>query len=205
MPRHAFQFPHEVVVAVRQHVEKAVNSIRADSARQEANYTAKLLGKLEGRAYDGPHGSVVFDTTIFDDRGPNSAENRIGADHAITATISDGKRTIRKAILVQAKLGKIEELAKRDYKFLEEQIRKMRRLVDAPKVMQIPQSGAFYYPEIVSGTNLIEGKDYKPVSLAKYFTTRVLTTLDGCTDPEIVSTVQQSTLSRVNISAKIKI
>jgi hypothetical protein len=36
--------------------------------RQEANYTAALVNRLEGTAYQGEHGSVVFHSTVFDDR-----------------------------------------------------------------------------------------------------------------------------------------
>src|SRR5947207_6204427 len=48
--------------------------------RQEANYTAALLNQLEGTAYQGEHGSVVFQSTVFDDRGRRSAENRFRSE-----------------------------------------------------------------------------------------------------------------------------
>src|SRR6266513_5543528 len=108
MPRHTFRFPREVVESIKQHVRQAIDAVEPSRHRQEANYTAALVNRLKGIAYKGEHGEVVFDSTVFDDRGRNSAEHRLGADHAITATISDGARTVRKAILVQAKLGSLE-------------------------------------------------------------------------------------------------
>jgi hypothetical protein len=160
------------------------------------------LSRLQGVAYDGPGASVVFESTIFDDRGRGSAESRFGADLAITATISDGKTTIRKAILVQAKLGHLDELSRSQIELLKEQIGKMKRLVDAPKVMEIPEEAGIRYPRIISGNRVFHGEPYLPVDLPEYFTNRVTTTLDGCTDHRIVEAVQDSSLPRVHIIAK---
>ena len=203
MPKHAFKFPPEVVQAVKQHVRNAVEAVAPNRYRQEANYTAALVNRLEGVAYEGEHGSVVFRSTVFDDRGPHSAESRLGADHAITATITDGRMTVRKAILVQAKLGLLDELDGAERAFLESQIAKMKHLVDAPKVMEIPEYAGRRYPAIVSGNQVLAGAPYLSVSLPDYFVSRVTTTLDGCTDPEVVEIVQDSALPRLDVTAKL--
>lgn len=203
MPKHAFKFPPEVVAAIKDHVRHAVAAVVPARYSQEANYTAALLARLEGVAYDGLHGRVEFKATIFNDRGRNSAESRYGADHAITATISDGTKKIEKAILVQAKLGSVDDLSTAALEFLKTQIVKMQQLVPAPKVMEIPDEGAQRAPAMISGNNLLNGDPYTPMELADYFAARVTTTLDGCTDPAVVSAVQDSSLSRVHVAAKL--
>lgn len=204
MARHAFKFPAEVNQAIRRFVKNAVEGISGERYGQEPNYTAALLGRLEGTVYEGSLGRVVFANTVFDDRGPNSAESRFGADHAITATISDGHTTISKVILVQAKLGAIESLNQRERKFLNEQIIKMKQIVAAPKVMEIPMVEGTRYPAIISGNNLLNEKGYRPMQLADYVVSRITTTLDGCTRPETVEAVKDSRLSRLDIHAKIR-
>ncbi len=204
MPRHAFKFPSVVIAAIKQHVRNAIEAVDAQRYGQEANYTAALVNRLEGVAYHGEHGKVVFSSTVFDDRGPKSAEHRYGADHAITATISDGVTTIQKAILVQAKLGRIDDLGTRDATLLREQIEKMKQLVPAPKVMEIPAQDGRRAPAMISGNRVLEGDPYTPMSLPEYFAARVTTTLDGCTNPHVVAAVKDSSLSRVNITAHLR-
>ncbi len=204
MPKHAFNFPREVVEAVRTHVRKAIESVAPERYRQEPNYTAALVNRLEGTAYDGELGSVVFTSTVFDSIGRNTAESRYGADHAITATISDGSTTIRKAILVQAKLGAIEDQDERERRALIEQIVKMLKLVPAPKVMEILEEDGRRTPRIISGRRILAGNPYVPVELPDYFVARVLTTLDGCTNSKVVDAVQDSRLSRLHVKALLR-
>lgn len=204
MPKHAFRFPREVVEATKRHVRSAINAVAPERYKQEANYTAALLARLEGTAYDGKYGQVVFTATVFDDRGPNSAESRYGADHAITATISDGRTTITKAILVQSKLGHIDDLTKKDKDFLRDQIGKMKKVVPSPKVMEIPAIHGKRYPAVISGNRILEGNEYRSQRLPEYFVARITTTLDGCTDPEVVAAVKDSSLSKLNLHAKMR-
>ena len=68
MPKHGFRFPREVIDAVREHVSQAIHRIEPERFSQEANYTAALASQLEGTAYEGKHGMVVFKSTVFDDR-----------------------------------------------------------------------------------------------------------------------------------------
>jgi hypothetical protein len=204
MPKHAFKFPAEVVAAVKQHISRAIEAVDPARYGQEANYTAALASQLEGVAYEGEHGAVEFRSTVFDDRAAGSAESRYGADFAITATISDGHTTIRKAILVQAKLGRLDEMNTADAEFLRSQLEKMKQLVDAPKAMEIPEHGGRRYPAMVSGNNILDGKPYTPMELPEYFTSRVITTLDGSTERKVVDRVQNSSLPRVDVTAKLR-
>lgn len=204
MPKHAFKLPPEVVEAVRQHVRNAIGAVAPSRYHQEANYTAALVNRLEGTAYQGPYGSVIFRATVFDDRGRNSAESRLGADFAIIATIADSHRTIEKVILVQAKLGIVADMNQREAAFLREQIRKMKQLVDAPKVMEIPAANDRRYPQMVSGNRILSETSYKPMSLENYFVARVTTTLDGCTDRRVVGLAEDSSLTKLHVDARIK-
>lgn len=172
--------------------------------KQEPNYTAALLARLDGVAYSGKYGKVVFTATVFNDRGPNSAEKKYGADHAITAIVTDGQTTITKAILVQAKLGCIDDLARKEKESLRKQIKKMKGVVPAPKVMEIPISDGKRYPAVISGNRILEGNGYRPMQLPEYFVARIITTLDGCTDPGVVAAVKDSSLSKLNVHARIR-
>jgi hypothetical protein len=179
MPRHAFKFPPEVVQAIRRHVTNAIDAVNPDRYHQEANYTAALVNRLEGTAYNGPHGSVTFQATVFDDRGKGSTESRLGADYAIIATVTDGHRTVRKAILVQVKLGKIEDMSQNSLAALHEQILKMKQLVAAPKVMEVPEAHGARHPQMISGNKILAESTYRAMSLENYFVARVTKTWWG--------------------------
>jgi hypothetical protein len=201
MPRHTFPLRADVRDAVKKHVSVAIGRLDPSRFNQEANYVAALAHAVEGVAYDGPNGKVSFSSTVFDDRGRNSAESRLGADIAITADMEQEDRQIRKAILVQAKLGVIPDLSTSELNRLRQQVRQMQRHTRSPKVMEIPESDGSREPRILSGRRLIEGGVRHSVPLPSYFTSRVLTTLDGDTRPDFVDAVQDSRATRIDILA----
>lgn len=88
--------------------------------------------------------------------------------------------------------------------FLKEQIKKMRQIVFAPKIMEIPEIDGRRSPAIISRNRILENGLYKSIPLSEYFVTRITTTLDGCTNQEIVDNVGDRSLSRLNIKANIK-
>ena len=92
MPKHGFRFPPEVIDAVREHVRNAIGRVAPERFSQEANYTAALASQLEGTAYVGEHGSVVFKSTVFDDRGPSSAE------HQFSHSLASGFRPLASGV-----------------------------------------------------------------------------------------------------------
>ena len=202
MPRHAFSFPPDVQDAVRRHVSAAVSSVDPTRFRQEGPYTAALARALEGTAYHGPHGRVLFQSTVVDSDGPGAAERWSGADLAITAEVSDGKTYIRKAILVQAKRGDLTNLPKKERDRLRGQIEDMRKLTNAPKIMDIPAHGHTADPAMYSGIVFAAGDDPKRYRLADYFVQRFLTTLDGDTSSAFVDAVQDSGLTTLKVIAK---
>jgi len=202
MPKHAFKFPREVTSAVKAYVERAIRSIDPCRFEQESQYTTSLITRLEGTAYQGELGFVRFDVTAMNDRGRSSAESIWGTDFALTATVSDGQTTIEKAILMQAKLGLISEMTANKRAKLKEQIQKMRRVTNAPKVMEIPSGGLFRDPRVISGLRILQDHPYRPLRLPEYIASRVTTTLDGTTNTHIVSAVAESSLKQLKITAK---
>ena len=103
--RHAFRFPLHIREAVRLHVRRAIAEVDPARFNQEPAFAVALLARLQGTAYQGADGSVVFRTTNIDSIGPGAAERWSGADMAITADIREGDLGISKAILIQAKRG----------------------------------------------------------------------------------------------------
>lgn len=202
MPRHTFRFPQEVREAVKRYVNARVGAVDPRRYRQEPQYYTALVMSLTGIAYEGTEGFVRFDGTAFDDRGFDSAESFGGADLAITATISNNRDRIEKAILVQAKLGRVEDLSPKGLEELKEQVRKMKKLTPSPKVMEIIEIGTLREPRMLSGTNVLNDHDYVSEDLADYIIRRVLTTLDGNTKPGFVDAVQDSSLAQLRVTAR---
>src|SRR5882672_3847430 len=156
--RHTFRFPDHIKEAVRLHVRRAVLSVNPQRFRQEPAYVTALIHGLQGVAYQDDDGLVSFHTTGVDSVGRGSAEKWSGADLAITATVRQGFRSIDKAILVQAKLGAVNELPADERERLIGQVRDMSRLTRSPKVMEIPVIRGPPEPRILSGTRLLAGR-----------------------------------------------
>jgi hypothetical protein len=201
--RHVFRFPSEIKEAVRRHVRNAL-AIPIESFRQEPNYTAALAGRLLGVVYDEEKGYVKFHSTVVDDRGRGSAESRSGTDLVIIASISDERQRVEKAIIFQSKKGSVEDLHEDEFDRLHEQIRKMRKLTRSPKVLEIPDGLSKDHPTVVSANKVYFGQKYRPVKLEDYFVQRVLTTFDGDTRPDFISTVEESSFIKLKLLATIK-
>jgi hypothetical protein len=201
--RHAFSFPIEIRQAVKDHVSLAVRTVSGARFKQEPTYVAALMGRLIGVVYDGPEGFVELKPMVVDSIAPGAAENWSGADFAITAEIRNPRFFVSKAILAQAKLGALDDLAKSERGRLIEQIGKMRKFTRAPKTMLIRELDGRYEPEIASGLRIASGLDTKPLGLGDYLVRRVLTTLDGDTRPQFVAAVQESSLSQLRVLARL--
>jgi hypothetical protein len=201
MPRHTFRFDPEVQEAVKDHVRRGVEGTNPEKYLREPQYTAALARSLEGVAYDGPLGRVEFSSTVVDSNVPNSAEKWSGADLAITAEISKDRQRVRKAILVQAKMGPLEQLAPNEVSRLLGQVRDMQELTASPKIMDIQRRHGGGDPGIYSGNIFGAGGRPQRLTLADYFVRRVLTTLDGDTRPTFVDGVQESKLTKLRVVA----
>ncbi len=197
--RHAFSFPFHIREAVRAHVRQAVEQVSPARFEQEPAYIAALLARLDGVAYEQPDGSVIHSHK----RQLNRTRGRqgwSGADLAITAAIRGGDLSISKAILAQAKRGRLEDLPPREREVLDAQIRDMRRFTPSPKVILIHELGD--RSELSSQVESALPKTYKlRSSLSRdYSVRRILTTLDGDTRPDFVGAVGESSLKQLRVS-----
>jgi len=163
--RHTLSFPRHIREAVKAHVRRAVEAVSPERFQQEPAYTAALLSRLEGVAYEGTDGSVAFRTTNVNSLGPGSAERWSGADLAITADISRGDLRVTKAILAQAKLREPEDLAAAELGRLVAQIQDMKRLTRSPKVLLVRELAGRREPLMVSGRVIAEGLDARSLTL----------------------------------------
>jgi len=190
--RHAFSFPEGIREALKNHIEKAVSGIDMKRYHQEPAYTSALARSLEGTVYQGEDGYVKIESTIVSDRGPHLAEKRFGADLSITASISYRNQEIRKAILIQSKIGRIDELSPSRKKTLKDQVQKMRNHTRSPKVMEIPVENGQRRPKIIRGQKILANESYRSYELSDYFVNRILTTFDGDTRRNFVNAVQEA-------------
>ncbi len=172
-----------------------------DRFSQEPAYCAALASQLEGVAYQDVDAQVEFKATVVADRS-RSTEWWSGADLAITAEVADSRVGVRKAILVQAKRGALEELDEREKTRLLKQIADMRALTGAPKVMDIRKVGSLADPGVYSGNGYAAGASPVRFRLSDYMVRRVLPTLDGDTRPHFVNGVQDSYLTTLRVYAR---
>lgn len=201
--RHTFSFPVHIRESVKSHIRKAIKRISSERYRQEQPYIAALASQLEGKVYEDNDGYVGIKSTIVNDRGKHSAESMTGADLAITATIGDPDKKIDKAILIQAKMSQVKSMPPSALKYLVKQLSRMKNHTNAPKVMEVVDIDGKRFPRIISGNRILSLQSYQSLNLEDYFVRRVLTTLDGDTRPDFVEAVQDSTLTRLNLLAKL--
>lgn len=201
MPRHSFSFPLEVRNSVINYTRRKVMALNPMRFNQEPLYYSALIHSLEGVVYNGTHGTIRFEATAFDDRGPKSTESLLGADFAITATVEDAQLRVRKAILFQAKKGYINDMNAKEAKALYKQIELMKKFTRSPKIIELTSHGGSGRVTVLSGTKIVQRQNYKRVDLSHYIVRRVLTTLDGDTRPRFVDLVQQSKIPTLRIEA----
>jgi len=205
MPKHTFSYSKEFLNQVREAVRNVFDVIEIARFSQEASYSSAILSRLHGIEIQSTIGEYVkIESTVVDDRGPNAAESRYGADFSITATISDGNTTIRKAILFQVKSLEIDKLNLSELERLKNQIRRMKNVVDAPKVAGLREEGVKGMFEISSGNKILNDLEYSKTDFPEYFNQRVITTLDGTTDNIIVDGIQESNLKKLDVVVKAK-
>ena len=162
MTRHSFKYSKEFLSELREKIQNAFLGLQPERFGQEPNYTSALLGRPHGIEVKSRYGEYArIKATNIDDRGPGSAESRYGADFAITATVGDSKRKIRKAILVQVKNQPIDTLTPSQKKDLKKQINKMKAVVSSPKVAGIRRNRGSAMLEVSSASLLNSGKAFQ--------------------------------------------
>lgn len=181
---------------IRSHVAAAISRVDPSRYQQEPAYVNAVLARLDGLVYRGAHGEVEIKSTVVDDRGPGSAESKYGADFAITATIAGGGARVAKAIIGQAKKGRIEDLSRSQSERLQRQVGKMSQHTDQHVVLEVPEvSGSS--PRIRIPYQGGVGRYKYPIALEDYLTSHLLACLHGDRREAFVEAVQDSSLSRL--------
>ncbi len=194
---------HHIIEA---YFQRAYERLDMRRYSQEPAYVSALFARLDGVVYDGPEGRIEIQSTIINDRGPNSAESQWGADFAITAKISYAScKTMEKAVLGQAKRGYIFELPIRERKKLVGQCKKMSSVTDHYVVLEIPKS-MHYKPTILQSVGVdIEYDEnlnsFLPTrfELTSYLFYYLIACLHGDKRKEFVNAVAESSLSSLHI------
>jgi len=200
MPKHSFKYSKEFLSELKAKIRNAFFDLEPERFGQEPKYTSALLGRLHGIEVHSKYGEYAkIEATDIDDRGKNSAEYRYGADFAITATVGDSTQRVRKAILVQVKNQPIDTLIPSALTGLKDQIRKMKKVVFSPKVAGIRRNTGSAMLEVSSGNKVLHGEKYSKSDFPEYFNQRVITTLDGTTDKNIVDSLQESHLRKLDV------
>lgn len=176
-------------------IGKAVNINRL-SFQQEPSFVGAYFGSLNGvciRLKDSDL-NISFNATIVNDRGPNSAESKIGADFAIT--YSDG--TITKSVIFQAKNKQIDSLNNSEKEKLEKQCQLMNRFTSNWGVFECPTvngaSPTVLIPQPNGGNLRMLFEEY----IADYFVACTL----GDQRQEFVEAVQRSDLKGLVIERR---
>lgn len=188
----------DLLSIIRSHVRGAVSRVDPARYRQEPAYVNAVLARIDGLVYKGIHGEIELRSTVVDDRGPNSAEKQYGADFAITAVISNGNNRVEKAVIGQAKKGRVEELSENESQRLSSQVKKMGTHTDQHVVLEVPKILGHSPIIRIPYRNRINKYKY-PVTLEDYITSQLVQCLHGDRRPEFVVAVQDSKLSRLSV------
>ncbi len=171
---HPILFPRETKDRLSKAINRRCQTIRISRlARREPNYTPVLIHALDGFKYEDKFCKLIIKGVVVDQY---TTEKWAGADFTVQTTLlQPGKPEVRKATLVQSKLGRIEQLPEKTLaKLLKQikvrpkdklgrmakllkQIQDMRELTPHPKVLEISLTDRDV-PKIVSGVGILEGR-----------------------------------------------
>lgn len=188
-----------IVQAVRDHINNVCNRVDPKRFGQEHAYIAALMGKLEGIAWEDEENeaSVVFKTTVVNDRGPNAAEKKYGADFAITLERSNRDTKVTKAVIGQAKRGSLESLSKRENERLIQQCSMMSRHTSEYLVMETPIYSNSVPMIVLPKRNLILSN--AKITLTDYIIDFFVACKHGDQRSNFISAVEESKLNRLEV------
>jgi hypothetical protein len=201
---HPIFFPQETRYRLRDAVNETLRQVKFSNFGNEPNFTPAMVQQLHGFVYEDDSLRVKFEGVTVTSVGPGAAEGWSGADFSVVTIISmpNMDDDVRKATLVQSKLGRVEDMSKRELERLLEQIRDMRALMKHhPKVLEI-STGGDDVPRIVSGVGLLEGRRLQHLTFGDWVARRVLPTFDGDTRPSFVDAVLDARLTQLRIYAR---
>ena len=185
---------------LRDFIKTKIREVSIARFHQEPAYVTALLAKLDGYTYKGFSGQrISINSTIVNDRGPNSAEKKYGADFAITVSIQSGKSLINKAVLGQAKKGCTINLSSNGKIALNNQINKMATVTKDYVVLEIPENleGSL---NILASNSGGSGPFRDSVGLEGYIISQLLGCHHGDRRKSFIDAVQHSDLSNLSIA-----
>jgi hypothetical protein len=163
-----------------------------------------MVQQLHGFVYEDETVRVTFEGVAVVSVGRNCAESWSGADLSVVATISQpGRDDVRKAILLQSKRGRVEQLKTDEYERLLEQIEDMRALTRHTKVLEI-STAKDGVPKVVSASGLIQKRKLQHQNFGDWIAKRVIPTFDGDTRPDFIRGVLDARLSQLRVHARKK-
>jgi hypothetical protein len=194
-----FDWPSEIRHAIRKHVEHAVFRLSPERYEQEHAYVAALIARLDGLVYDGAAGRVEFLGTVVNDRGPNSAESRWGADFALTASLSQGERSSHKAVLGQAKRGRVHNLSSSERSRLDGQCSQMMSATSSCVILETP---SFHRDEepVLPTVQILGDSEPDAMTIADYFIDQFAVCLHGDRRSDFVIRASNSRLNSLHLS-----
>jgi hypothetical protein len=201
---HPIYIPQETRERLTVALNGALRRVRFSNYGNEPNFTPAMVQQLHEFKYDDDNLLVRFEGVTVTSIAPGAAEGWSGVDFSVVTIISQpGLADVRKATLVQAKRGKVEQLSKAEYGRLLEQIRDMMALMKHPKVLEISelQDGV---PTIISGFGILEGRKLQHQTFGGWVAKRVIPTFDGDTRPDFVRAVLDAQLTSLRIHARKK-
>lgn len=217
---HPIVFPRETKDRLSRAINEQCQTIRISRlARREPNYTPVLIHVLDGFEYEDKFCKLIVKGVVVDQW---KTEKWAGADFTVQTTLlRPGEPEVRKATLLQSKLGRIKELPEKTLtrllkqievkpknklgrtENLLRQIQDMRKLTPHPKVLEVSQED-LEVPKVVSGVGILEGRRLQHQPFGDWIATRVLPTFDGDTDPHFTNAVLESDLNKLLISCTRK-
>jgi hypothetical protein len=171
---HPIVFPRETKNRLSQAINERCKTIKISTlANREPNYTPVLIHVLNGFEYEDQFCKLIIRGVVVDQW---KTEPWAGADFTVQTTLLRPREPeVRKATLLQSKLGRIVELPEKTLtrllkqievkpknqlgrmEHLLKQIQDMRKFTPHPKVLEVSKQDQ-EVPRVVSGVGILEGR-----------------------------------------------
>jgi hypothetical protein len=133
---HPLPFSESFKFGLSNIIDDTLRRIDFSKYGNEPNYTPAMISSLDGLTYEDEKNTVIIEGATMTSVSGHSAEPWAGADCSLVVTITGERIYVRKAVLIQAKRGMVEELSTRRRDELVEQIKDMQALTRHPKVLE---------------------------------------------------------------------
>ena len=193
MYRRYYKWPEHVKLAVIKYIRDRTNTVTVRRFGQEHDYLSGILANLIGTVIDDGTYYISINTVRTSSSGPNSAESIYGADFSMIIEIHWEDDFVIKGIIGQSKKGYVTDLSKRDKQQLKNQLKKMRQLTSAPKIVELPTDNTETIYVLSGKQYLRDNPNIERLSLSSYFIRQILTCIEGDTNPEFIQKVSEGT------------